>query len=151
MILVFCMLRLKPAFSLSSFTCIKRLFSYSLLDAISVVSSAYLKLLIFLFFLLISACVSSSPAFSKMCSAQKLNQQGDKCSSFFFFFSFPQFQTTCSSLSGSHWLFLDLDTGLSGGMQVVWYFHVFKNFLHFVVIHTVDFYHSQESRNSFFF
>ena len=36
-------------------------------------------------FLLISACVSSSPAFSKMCSAYKLNKQGDDSSLFFFF------------------------------------------------------------------
>ena len=48
MILVFGMLSFKPAFSLSSFTLIKRLFSSSLLSAIRVVSSAYLRLLIFL-------------------------------------------------------------------------------------------------------
>ena len=46
MIIVYWMLSLKPAFSLSSFTFIKRLFSSSLLSAISVVSSAYLRLLI---------------------------------------------------------------------------------------------------------
>ena len=43
MILVFWMLRLKPTFSLSSVTCIKRLFSSSSLPAIWVVSSAYLE------------------------------------------------------------------------------------------------------------
>ena len=43
----FWMLRFKPTFSLSSFTFIKRLFSSSL-SAIRVVSSAYLRLLIFL-------------------------------------------------------------------------------------------------------
>ena len=48
MILVFDELSFKPAFSLSSFTLIKRLFSSSLLSAIRVVSSAYLRLLIFL-------------------------------------------------------------------------------------------------------
>ena len=42
MILVFCMLHFKPAFSFSSFTFIKRLFSSSLLSAIRVVTSAYL-------------------------------------------------------------------------------------------------------------
>ena len=42
MILVFSMLSFKPAFSLSSFTFINRLFSCSLLSAIRVVSSAYL-------------------------------------------------------------------------------------------------------------
>ena len=43
MILVFWMLNFKPAFSLSSFTFIKRLFSSSSLSAIRVVSSAYVK------------------------------------------------------------------------------------------------------------
>ena len=42
------MLNFQPTFSLSSLTLIKRLFSSSLLSAIRVVSSAYLKLLIFL-------------------------------------------------------------------------------------------------------
>ena len=46
MILVFKMLSFKPAFSLFSFTLIKRLFSSSLLSTIRDVSSAYLKLLI---------------------------------------------------------------------------------------------------------
>ena len=48
MILVFWLLSFKSTFSLSSFTFIKRLFSSSLLSAIRVVSTAYLKLLIFL-------------------------------------------------------------------------------------------------------
>ena len=48
MIFVFWMLSFKPTFSLSSFTFIKRLFSSSSLSAIRVVSSAYLRLLIFL-------------------------------------------------------------------------------------------------------
>ena len=48
MILVFWMFNFKPTFSLSSFTFIKRLFSSSSLSAIRVVSSAYLRLLIFL-------------------------------------------------------------------------------------------------------
>ena len=48
MTLVFWMLSFKPTFSLSSFTFIKRLFSSSSLSAKRVVSSAYLRLLIFL-------------------------------------------------------------------------------------------------------
>ena len=48
MILIFQMLSFKPTFSLSSFTFIKRLFCSSPLSAIKVVSSAYLRLLIFL-------------------------------------------------------------------------------------------------------
>ena len=60
MILVFWMLSFKPAFSLYSFTFIKRLFISSSLSAI-----------------LISACVSSSPVFLMIYSAYKLNKQGD--------------------------------------------------------------------------
>ena len=70
-------LSFQPAFSLSSFTFIKRLFSSSSLSAIRVVSSAYLRLLIFLPTILIPACASSSPEFHMMYSAYKLNKQGD--------------------------------------------------------------------------
>ena len=55
MILVFWMLSFKPTFSLSSFTFIKRLFRSSSLSAIRVVSSANLRLLIFLPAILIPA------------------------------------------------------------------------------------------------
>ena len=77
MILVFWMLSFKPTFLLSSFTFIKRLISSSSLSAIRVLSSAYLRLLIFLAAILIPACASSSPAFHMMYSAYKLNKQGD--------------------------------------------------------------------------
>ena len=77
MILVFWMLSFKPTFSLSSFTFIKRLFSSSSLSAIRVVSSAYLRLLIFLPAILIPACASSSPAFLMMHCAYKLNKKDD--------------------------------------------------------------------------
>ena len=99
MILVFWMLSFKPTFSLSSFTFIKMLFSSSSLSAIRVVSSAYLRWLIFLPAILIPTCASSSPAFLMMYSAYKLNKQGDNlqpwCTPFpicvniwYFFFSF---------------------------------------------------------------
>ena len=71
------MLSFKPAFSLSSFMFIKRLFSSFLLFATRVVSSAYLTLLIFLQAILIPTCDSSSVAFCMMYSAQKLNKQSD--------------------------------------------------------------------------
>ena len=57
MIFVFWMLSFKPTFSLSSFTFIKRLISSSSLSAIRVVSSAYLRWVIFLRAILIPACV----------------------------------------------------------------------------------------------
>src|SRR5574337_1673597 len=59
------MLSFKPTFSLSTFTFIKRLFSSSSLSAIKVVSSAYLRLLIFLPAILIPACASSSPVLDR--------------------------------------------------------------------------------------
>ena len=68
MILVSWMLSFKPTFSLSSFTFIKRLFSSSSLSAVRVVSSAYLRLLIFLPAILIPACTFSSPVFLLMYS-----------------------------------------------------------------------------------
>ena len=75
--LIFWMLSFKPTFSLSSFTFIKRLFSSSSCSAIRVVSSACLRLLIFLLAILIPACASYSPAFLMMYSAYKLNKQGN--------------------------------------------------------------------------
>ena len=77
MILVFWMLSFKPTLSLSSLTFIKRLFSSSSLSARRMVSSAYLRLLIFLPEILIPACASSSLAFHMIYSAHKLNRQGD--------------------------------------------------------------------------
>ena len=77
MILLFWILSFKPTFSLSSITFMKRFFRSSLLSAIWVESSAYLRLLIFLLAILIPTCASSSPAFCMMYSAYKLNTQGD--------------------------------------------------------------------------
>ena len=77
MIFIFLMLSFKPVFSLSSFT----------LSAIKVVSSAYLKLLIFLLEVLIPVCDSSSLAFCVMSSAYNLNKQGDNTA---LSYSFPR-------------------------------------------------------------
>ena len=62
MIFVFWVLSFKPSFSLSSFIFIKGLFNFSSLSTIRVMSSAYLKLLLFLLAILIASCASSSPA-----------------------------------------------------------------------------------------
>ena len=77
MILFFTNIELKPAFSLSSFTSIKRLFSSSLLSAIRVLPFTYLRLLILHPSILIPTCDSSSPAFRMIYSVYKLNKQGD--------------------------------------------------------------------------
>ena len=77
MIFVFGMLSFKTAFSLSSFTLIKKLYSSFSLSTFRVVSSAHLRLLIFLPAIWPPACDSSSLAFHMMYSAYKLNKQGD--------------------------------------------------------------------------
>jgi len=92
-------------FSLPSFTFIKRLLSPSSLSAIRVVSSAYLRLLIFLPAILIPACVSSRPAFLMMYSAYKLNKQGDNIQPWHT--SFPiwnQSVVPCPVLTVASWL-----------------------------------------------
>ena len=78
----------KPAFPLSSFTSIKKLFSSSLFSAVNMVSSGYLKLLIFLPAILILGCASSSSAFCLMYSAYKLNKQGNNIQSYHNIFFF---------------------------------------------------------------
>ena len=65
----FWMLIFKPAFSLFSFTLMKRLFSSLSPSAIKVVSFAYQRLLIFLTAVLIPACDSASLAFPMIYSA----------------------------------------------------------------------------------
>jgi len=70
MTFVFWMLSFKPTFSLSSSPFIKRLYSSSSLYAVTVMSSAYLRLLMFFSAVMIPACASSSMAFH---TAYKLN------------------------------------------------------------------------------
>ena len=67
MILVFWTLNFKSAFSVSSLTLIERLFSSSSHSIFRVVSSAFLRLLIFLLAIWFLACDSSSPAYHVMC------------------------------------------------------------------------------------
>ena len=103
-IFIFWMLDFKLAFSLSSFTFIQRFFSSSSLSAIRVVSSAYLRLLIFLPEIWIPVCDSSSPVFCMMYSAYKLNKQGDRYTALKH--SFPNFEPTLCSISSSNCCFL---------------------------------------------
>ena len=86
------------------FTVLKRLFSCSSLSAIRVVSSAYLRLLIFLPAILIPACVSSSPTFLMMYSAYKLNKQGDNIQPWRTpFLIWNQFVVSCPVLTVTSW------------------------------------------------
>ena len=128
MTLVFWMLSFKPAFSLSSFTFIKRLFSSSLLSSIRVVSSAYLRLLTFLPAILAPACDSPSLTFHMMYPACKLNKQDDNKKPWW---------TPFPMLNQSVFLCPVLTVASQETGKVVWYFHLFKNFPQFVVIHIV--------------
>ena len=150
--LIFLIFSFKLALSLSSFTIIKRLLSSSSLSAIRVVSSAYLRLLMFLLHILIPACNPSSPAFLMMCSVYKLNKQGDirqPCctpSSILNHSVVPYRVLTAASWPTGVGL-LSLQTA-----KMVWYSHLFKNFPHFVVIYTVkDFGIVNKAEIDFFF
>ena len=52
-------------------------------------------------------------------------------------YSFPNFEPVCCSMSDSNCCFLTCTQVSQEAGQVVWYSHLFKNFPHFVVIHTV--------------
>ena len=100
---------------------------------IRLVSSAYLRLLIFLPVIWIPACASFNPAFLMMYSAYKLNKQGDntkpRCPPFNIW---NQSVVPCPVLTAASWpayRFLK--------RQVRWSGLLFQNFPQFIVIHTV--------------
>ena len=104
--LVFWMLSFKPTLSLSSFTFNKRFFSASSLSAMRVVSSIYLKLLIFSLAILIPACASSSPAFHLMYIVYKLNKEARWQHSTLMYSPFPVWNQSivpCSVLTIASW------------------------------------------------
>ena len=128
------MLSFKPTFLLNSFTFIKRLFSSSSLSAIRVVSSAYLRLLIFLSQIFITDHVSSSLAVCMMYSAYKLDKQGDNIQPWHTPFPiWNQSVVLCPILTGASWPTYRI---LRRQTKVACYSRLFKNF-QFVVIHTV--------------
>ena len=99
-----------------------------------VVLSAYLRLLIFLPAILIPVCASSSLVYLMLYSAYKLNKQGsiyslDVLLSQFGISLLFHVQSNCCFL-------ICIQISQEAG-QVVWYSHLFQNFLEFVVIHTV--------------
>ena len=134
MIFVFWMLSFKPTFSLSSLTFIKRFSSYSSLSALRVVSSTYLRFLIFLPAILIPACASSSPTFLMMYSAYNLNKQGDNIQHWRTPFPiWKQSVVPCPVLTVASWpayKFLKRQVRWSG---IPIAFRIFQ----FIVIHTV--------------
>ena len=98
-------------------------------------SSAYLRLLVFLPTILIPAYASSSPAFHIMFSACKLNKQSDNIQPWHTPFPiWNQSVVPCLVLTVASWPAYRF---LRKQVKVVWYSHLFKNFQQFVVIHTV--------------
>ena len=117
MILVFYMLSFKPTVSFSSFTFIKRLFSSSSHSARRVVSSAYLRLLIFLPAILIPVCASTSLAFCMIYSGYKLNNQGDNIQPWHTPFQiWNQSVVPCPALNVASWPAHFSWEGRSGGL-----------------------------------
>ena len=98
-------------------------------------SSAYLRLLVFLPAILIPAYASASPAFFMMYSAYKLNKQGDNNT--VLMYSFSYLEPVCCSMSTSSCCFPTCIQISQEAGQVVWYSHLFQNFPQFVVIYTV--------------
>ena len=134
MIFIFWMLSFKPAFSLSSFTFIKKPFSSSSLSALRVVLSACLRLLIFLLAILIPAYALFSLEFHMIYSAYKLNKQHDNIQPWCT--PFPilrQSIVPCPVLTIASWLaykFCRRQVGWSG-------IRISIRIFPFVVIHTV--------------
>ena len=99
-----------------------------------VVSSAYLKLMMFLPVIFIPACASSSWAFHMTYSAYKLNKQGDNIQPLYTPFPvWNQSALPCSVLPVASWpayRFLWRQVSSSG-------IPIFVSFPQFVVIHTV--------------
>ena len=103
MIFIFWMLSFKPAFSLSSFSFIKRICSSSLLSPIRVVLSEFLRLLTLLPAILILGWASSSLAFHMMYSVCKLNKQGDNTQSWRTPFPIWDRSVPCPVLTVASW------------------------------------------------
>ena len=134
MILDFCKLSFKPAFSLSSFNLIKKFFTSSSLSAIRMVSFVYLKLLLFLLGIWIPACASSRPAFLIIHSAYKLIS---RVTIYSLDVLLSNLQSVCCSMSSSNYCFFTCIQISQEAGQVAWYSHLFQNFPQFIVIHTV--------------
>ena len=134
MILFFWVLSFKPTFWLLSFTFIKRLFSSFSLSAIRMVSSAYLRLLIFLLAVLIPAVLHPALYFA-WCTLQI--SLISRVTIYSPTYSFPDLEPVHCSTSHSNCCFLTCIQISQESGKVVWCSHLFKNFPEFVVIYIV--------------
>ena len=125
---------LSQLFHCPLFTFIKRLFSSSSLSDVRVVSSIYLRLLIFLLAVLIPACASSSLAFRMMYSSYKLNKQGNNIQPWHTpFLIWNQSVGPCPVLTVASWPAYRFPRSQVSGLV----FPSLENFPQFVVIHRV--------------
>ena len=90
--------------------------------------------MVFLLAILIPACASSSPVFLMTYSAYKLNKQVTICS---LNALFPDLEPVHFSMYGANCCILIFIQVSKEASKLVWYSHFLKNFLPFVVIHTV--------------
>ena len=134
MILVLWTLNFKTAFSLSSFTFIKRLFGSSLLSAIRVVSSAY-QVINISPSKLDSSLWFIQPSISHYVFCIWVKQVGWHYTAFMY--SFPNFEPLHCNMSSSKCCFLTCTQIYQESGKVVSYSHHFKNCLHFILIHIV--------------
>ena len=122
-------------------------FSSFSLSAIRVVSSAYLRLLIFIPEILIPACTSSSTAFLMMYSAYKLNKQGDNMQPWHTPFPIWNLSVVpCPVLTVASWpayMFIKRQVRWSG-IPISW------RIFHSLLWSTQSLWHSQYSRNRCF-
>ena len=88
---------------------------------------------------LIPLCASFSPVFLMIYFAYKLNKQGDNIQPWCT--PFPILEPICCSMSNSNCCFWTCMHVSQEQGKAVWYSHLFKNFLQFVVIHTVKGFH----------
>ena len=126
MIIVFWVLSFKPAFSLPSFPFTKGLFSSSSVSANRLLSSVYLRLLIFLLATLSPAYASPSLASHMMYSAYKLNKLSDNIQPWHNHLPiWNQSVVPCPVLNVASWpAYRFLRSNRSGGLV----FHLLKNF-----------------------
>ena len=97
-------------------------------------SSAYLRLFIFLPAILIPACCSFSQRFS-WCTLHI--SWISRVTIYSLMNSFSYLEPVCCSMSSSNYNFLNCIQVSQEAGQVVWYSHLLKNFQQFMVIHTV--------------
>ena len=131
----------KLALPLSSFTLIKKIFSSSLLSAIKMVLSTYLRLLMLLLLILIAVCNSASLGFCMMCSTYRLNKQGfhtpfillSYLNQTGLSYSFFNLEPTNCSIQGSNCCFFTRIQISQEKGKMAWYYHLFKSFPQFIM------------------